>query len=770
MTRTADMLRWLAFVVIASGALLRLLTTTSRLPWWDLDPVTGFVPETTMTPALSLTVDALVLVAAGLGVIGEALAGRAVMWKSGLLVIAGCIGVYLHGVWFVPVTGEGADLVVRGDFRSLVIGSSWAGAMVGAWAMAHLARDEALRRVGIGVLLGVVGMLAARGAYQVMVEQPRQVASFEADPARFLERQGIEPGSAHARMLERKLRKPDATGWFGLANVYASIVGACAVGWIAMLLGAGAQLRRRLVGWLVVAGIALPAIAGLAALALSRSRGGVMAAAIGLACTLGVWWSARVRRLGPAITLGFPALVLVAIAARGLIGDAVGELSLLLRWQYLRGAVRVIAENPFAGVGPGPFKQAYLLNRLPTSPEEIDSAHSVLVDWIAMLGLFGAAWIGVWLWWMARVGRNVLHAEHRNHPFEAPEPRLVRIGLAVVLLVFVSSAIIEQPALTPEAVVVRLVGLAIWAGALGSMLSLSRISPALVVFAAFGAALSLAVHAQMDVTGYLPSSAPWMMALIGVAAAPVDAAGAAHPSTEREALLALPAGTARRSTLGVMLAGALCLGGIAMGGVLTPRVWAWQGLLQRAALPLADGADGPEVARAASMLERAHAFLPSAPGPALEAGRVYAVLGASLKAGGAGDRAEKAWARGREVLERVVESRPGSSRVWSRMAAYDELRARVTGEARFWRAAEEAWERSAELDPHGISPAIRGWRAAVEAGNDAGAREWALRVLRIDRGLELDPLRRLSPELRGRVEASAGLEPGGEAEENAGGP
>src|SRR5690606_14992553 len=95
-------------------------------------------------------------------------------------------------------------------------------------------------------------------------------------------------------------------------------------------------------------------------------------------------------------------LPLAAIALRGLLGERLGELSLLFRSFYLRGAIAIIADHPLLGVGPAGFKDAYMLAKPAIAPEDVTSAHSVLFDLGATLGLAGLAWIALLAWWTWR--------------------------------------------------------------------------------------------------------------------------------------------------------------------------------------------------------------------------------------------------------------------------------------------------------------------------------------------------------------------------------
>ena len=89
--------------------------------------------------------------------------------------------------------------------------------------------------------------------------------------------------------------------------------------------------------------------------------------------------------------MGSTAITLLGVAARGLIGESLGERSILFRWFYMRGATGIIADEPVLGVGPAGFQPAYAMHKPAISPEDVTSPHSIFFDYIATLGVFGVA-------------------------------------------------------------------------------------------------------------------------------------------------------------------------------------------------------------------------------------------------------------------------------------------------------------------------------------------------------------------------------------------
>ncbi len=724
--------RWGAAGVIVTAALVRSMSVPSRTPWWELDPLMGYRPETTLTPAMGLGLDALVWIAAGVMVWGRMAADRPIRLWTLLLALVGVVGVASHGLFlrpFVGVDGSGP----AGDFEAISMGSAWASAIIGAWALTHIAGDAGLRRIALLTLLSLIVVLCAKGAYQALVEHSRMVQAFDADPGAMLAAKGWEAGSTSARLFERRLRQVEATGWFGLSNVYGSLAAACCVAWSGLSIGAWGSWRRGRIGSGEAGALTLIAVAGYAALALSVSKGAVGAALIGLAC-LGAPALFRVVRARAILARWAPWLgvlimggVLGLVALRGELGDGMGERSLLFRAQYLAASVRIIEARPLVGVGPSGFKDAYLLAKSPESPEEIESPHSLAFDWLARLGIFGVGWITLWLVWMRGAGMRLLDgsgAESDAHgAVTGGTSREWLLPVGCMGLSVGVSLWIERAALGAD--LVSLLGLASVIAALGVALAWRALKGGAGVWFERGvgaAALALAAHAMIEVTPVTPGAGAWFFAIVALAA---------NGSEEWRSRLRGEGRSPRRVIGGFALALLVAVGGGL--GYRAGNVWKWERALGAGAAalaPLGDLQDAlREVASAApaekreamgrmgeiireagrrlgvgvggaswqeirddferllragrarsvplaiTNLDRAAALEPTAWEARLAAARLELTLAYDL--GGAG-RAEEALRRADSALGRVVayvEARTRASGSWGRLGSMREARA-----------------------------------------------------------------------------------------------
>lgn len=798
--KAAAALRWSGWLLVLACVFLRAISTNEPFPHWDVDPTRMPTPITGLAPAASQIVDALIMLGAGAALLGGAAAG--IMLIPTLLLLLGSVGIWAHTV------GPGATL---DDAR---LGATWIAAMTAALAAAHVCRDPRLRRITLAAAVGIIVMLAAKSALQILVEHAATLRQYRMDPEAFLRSQGWTAGSSAARTFERRLRQPEATGWFGLANVLATFAAGSLVALLGWTFVAWRQARsedRPLPdGWAGL--LTLGALAAAATLWFTGGKGGITAAAIGLSLLAGGMLLGRAARLGRLISppprAGTLAVLLVlsavlAVALRGLIGMRAGELSLLFRWFYIEGAARIMAEHPVAGVGPAGFKDAYMLAKPPLSPEEVSSPHSVLFDFASAMGVFGLAWAGLFLGWVYRAG--VVAAEAFAAPAPPggpPTPSDPRSGAAwtperldawALTLVAAAPTLVaswlELRVGTPEGALVRLLGLAGWVGVAMAALALMRTTGAWRWIAAL-AALTLAVHGQIEVTPVWPGSAALLMVILA-------GAGAGG----------VPARTPRSWT-GTAAAMAVLAAGIAWAAVHVSPVVRWQRELTAAAAAVEPVMDinfrlqelersGVAGSAQRSIFSGIMADLGAAVGhpiPADQAGFERAMDEfMALRAPGAIDHLAAA-ASGRlrhfptvEALARLTLTMAGTYRVLgaTEQAAAMESTAEAIGkEVAAWRpatagaaglegniqaalaelrgdrarldAAIAAWERAAALDPYGLSFPLRIFSAHLESGDKAQARRWAARLLELNNLQRLDEVRQLSDEDRARAERALG--------------
>lgn len=521
MSPTALICRWAGAMGIAVIAVLRMLVVFSGDPYFDVDPVAFPVPMAGLGPVGGLWLDAALLLAAALALVGEALARRPVRWWMMLPALVPGLAVVLHGTV---------------SFEDAWRGWMWTAGMAAFVAAAHLARDISLRAVLLGAMVGAAVPLLTRGALQVTTEHAEMVREFERQREMFFAARGWAVDSTNAQMYERRLMQPEASGWFGLANVYGSVMA------VMMVIGVGGAwmtFREKMPGgWRAV--MLLVALGGAAGLMMSGSKGALGAAGLGIA-VLVAGWSMRPSRRG-VMLMALPLMVLLGVAARGVLLPErfAGDLSLFFRWQYIEASGRMMAEQPLLGVGPGSFQEAYVRLKSARSPEDVMSAHSVFIDWGAMLGVFGVLWAGLLLsvWGRTAFGsmKNVSRIDDEADEWEQGDGRLPR-GLVIALGVIfagagVAAMLIELHAVSEIGLLARALGVmgAILAG--GVVAGVVMRAPAMSACVASAGACALLIHAQIEMTFFQPGSVVWACVVMACAAGPFMVGEAEAPASK----------------------------------------------------------------------------------------------------------------------------------------------------------------------------------------------------------------------------------------------
>lgn len=522
----AQALRLTGFAGILSVAALRALVAVQPQILFDVDPARDAAPMLAIGPVGSGILDLVLLASAAIALVGEMLAGNGIRRLPLALAALGAVGAGLHSI---------------GSSVNAFRGGTWIAAAFAFVALAHLVRERRLRVAALAVLVAVSVPLAVRGAVQVTREHEDTVAMYDANRAAFLAERGWDPDSSAARTYERRLRQPEATGWFGLSNPFSSVMGVGVVG-----LGALAVLgfRRGLAG--PAAAVGAGALGCGALLFVNGGKGAI--AATGLATLLAVLLAReKLRpRAGLAILLSVLAVALVVV--RGLVGPSLGELSVLFRSFYLETAARMIAEHPVFGIGAELVQSEFMQLKPANCPEDVTSIHSIFVDWLVAFGVFGAAWaamMALGLRGEVRVDAPAhMHGAHRAGQQGAPGPEAsasvlaLRIGGLIAVAALVVQSRVDAPALDQAALVIRALGLAglVLAAACAARIA-EELDGRLVAAVALAVATLVLVHSQIELNAWLAGSCVLVLALVAVGTA-LPAGGSSQRFTRL--MVALP--------------------------------------------------------------------------------------------------------------------------------------------------------------------------------------------------------------------------------------
>lgn len=679
-------------------------------------------------------------------------------------------------------------------FADLWRGSSW---LVAALAAAVISwRGDSARTIVGAVLLGVVGALLVRSASQLAIEHPAMVAHYEQTRHSFLAARGWAPDSPAALAYERRLRQPEASAWFGLANVNSGVLAAGA-----LLLAALACASRR-PGVPRGAGLvcALGAIGSLAVVLINGGKGAIGSLAIGAAVMAlllrraarteagGASLQQVVQARGAAVPGGrrawailFVALAFVAFPAIVVRGALLGESgweerSLLFRWYYLLGSLRILVHHPWLGVGAGGFQEAFILWRPWFSPEEVMSAHSAWLDWLAAFGLGG---LGLVLLSLRLLVRGAMNAAAAGRDDEIAPPGgdradLLTAGLASLAGAGLALAVASPTDFDPAALFVRLgASLAALLLTVCTAVILARGNRPVVSVGAAVAALVLLMHGQLDMTFWLPGSVWWAWLALGIAASGATPAVTGATRARSGATLLHGVMSALAFVAFVLLAVTSLRAGVQERAVERAARSVERAVERREAPPrslvadaLADAAlivPGNEAVWLAAVEQALMSVhrLDRSDAPARHAASRHAVdlamLFARARPGIASDKL-----LADALMRHLIERRDAGERlegVLDRDERGEWLDPGVPAELRSMAGSLlQSLERLTHRDPRSTGAWIALAEARLMLGDERGASSAARRALEVDSSYRLDPVRMLTDSERRRIERLTGAE------------
>lgn len=476
-----DRIAWTGIVLVSILCVMRAMIEHDPFPWWSSDPFVFAPPIVGLTPRWALLLNVGIILASFLTLVGQHLRGHGISDLNAVLLAIGLGVIGYHA-------GTDLERVLDASTIAAVICAFVAGSQIQSLPGAT--------RIIAGVLLGFALMLTAIGVHEVFVTHPETMRMYEQSKDSFLASRGWSADSFEALSYERRLSNPEPIAWFGLTNVFASFVAASGAGLITLALASWKQHRSVAI---VSLGGALISIFGLY---LCGSKGGYGVFLLG--GTLGVVFIARPTLIDARIILGLCVLVIVGLIVRGVVGESLSERSLLFRYQYLIGAIRVWFADPILGIGPGNFQEGYALLKPALSPEDVASPHNVVLAWVATLGLGGVALV-------ALIARSLWRArdtqEHPESPGVTTPDQGFKVSILIVAIATIVSLRMQMPVMTRAELFPSLIGLVMWIG-MGVYITRSGVSDRVIRIALLVFGGVLLTHSMIEVTGTLIVAAP----------------------------------------------------------------------------------------------------------------------------------------------------------------------------------------------------------------------------------------------------------------------
>ena len=728
-SRIGDVIARIGLWLVVTLVMIRASVEHDGFPWWMADPFVFSPPVVGLTPSKAILLNLAVVGASSLTILGLWLKRSTISLAAAGCFAIGCAWIAHHAFHSI---------------ESLLIGSNLL-AIVCVFLVASCAHKVGdAQRMILAIGLGFVMLLLVMGAYEVWVIHPQTLVNYEQTRDSFLAARGWSPGSFEALAYERRLWQAEPLAWFGLTNVYASFAAAGAAVLLALAwLMRGERTKSVILG--------LCGLAALAGLVISGAKGGIGAFGLGMIISVLVFKAKPSWITKRAMVLSC-VLVMLGIALRGVIGERVGELSLLFRSHYLVGSARMFFEHPIFGVGPNAFQEHYAIVKPSLSPEDVASPHNLPFELIATLGLGGLAIIGLFIQRLTNTLpiQNIPDDQEPTHSPEQAKRQLQVVMLSIAIAAVISIRL-GAPAMHTELLGVQLVGSLLWAG-LAMLILKFKIKQDHLQRALFVGALVLMIHAMIEVTStWMVSGMLWAM-LVGISVRGSDRKD--EPSAKTNPNL----------SLGVIALG--MLGAMAVIGLGWPTMDRWESELEFAAIPaievarqrdLLDGRTTPELNRleydgralALEHLINATAIRPTHM-PTLIAASSQMLWFASVhQSMGNIERSHQDWLRAIELLEAGVEHSTGTSGYhWlgSVSLGLADTYPEDSNVGSWLEMSQRAWELAFERSPHNPHLALKLMDLAIRQGDEDGIVRWAVLVVRLNQENRLDPLRGVSEE------------------------
>ena len=326
-----------------------------------------------------------------------------------LLLAAGIWGIYVlqrKTRVYKTYLGAGISLFILGGLISACFASDQRSAvshlmaqvapMAMAWLLVQVLNTPAKIRLTLASI-AVLGLLTSfESHFQYSGGNQDSINDYEEDPAPYLNRFNLTPGTLNHFLFEHRLYSKGVSGFFTTRNSNGSFLLIAILASLALTVEGVAQYKQKQNGLAYPVAALLVTLINLNFLIITKSKGalgGLALACLGL-ITIFVFCQylrAHVKRVA-VISILAVIIITSSLIYYGQTHDTLpGGNSLLVRWQYWQATVQMIAQHPWVGVGPGNFAQAYHEFKPWAAPESVADPHNVILSLLSQYGPLGLA-------------------------------------------------------------------------------------------------------------------------------------------------------------------------------------------------------------------------------------------------------------------------------------------------------------------------------------------------------------------------------------------
>ncbi len=293
-------------------------------------------------------------------------------------------------------------------------------------------------------VIAASGFLCTYQCYeQLSYMNEQSIKQYEQNPNEVLQSRNIQPVSLGHFQFEHRLYSKDIKASFTTSNSAGSFA-ILAIFAAAVLFIEKIKNRKNPDAdpWHYLTSVAVFAVV-IIGLLLTRSKGAIIATALASVLFASLWflggWIYSHKKIISITCLLVIAFVTWAVTSYGLAHNRLpGGNSMLVRWQYWLAAGKIVGENPYTGVGPANFANAYLHYKLPQAIETVSDPHNFILSLLAQYGPIGLvaflAIICLPLWKLNPI-TTLSETTVKTHSFKNLKKLLI-VFIPLVLLIF----------------------------------------------------------------------------------------------------------------------------------------------------------------------------------------------------------------------------------------------------------------------------------------------------------------------------------------------
>ena len=220
------------------------------------------------------------------------------------------------------------------------------------------------------------------------------IQQYQQEPESMLRPLGITKGTFQHFLFEHRIYSKGVKGFFMTSNSAGSFSILASFAAFALFYNSLKRFKAGLINRNLFLAVVVAFAVVVAGLLITKSKGAVGAAFVGVLMLAIYLKFPKIVKANPKKIIILALLVLLlavtAVVYYGQIHDTLpGGNSMLVRWQYWKSTVQLIADHWLVGVGPGNFANYYTQYKIPAALETVADPHNFILSLLTQFGIFG---------------------------------------------------------------------------------------------------------------------------------------------------------------------------------------------------------------------------------------------------------------------------------------------------------------------------------------------------------------------------------------------